>query len=68
MAAVTASLVSAGDRILVIDENGRGLVIKTGPMLEIIGRGKLDDTFWASPAITTRGVLLRGVDHLYCVR
>lgn len=68
MGPVTCALVSAGDRLLVLDESGRALVLRIGPQFEVLGEGKLDDLFWASPAITSRGLLLRGAEHLYCVR
>jgi hypothetical protein len=38
------------------------------PKFEVIGTGKLDDTFWSSPAVAGGDLYLRGVDHLYCVR
>jgi hypothetical protein len=43
-------------------------VIKTGPAFEVVGTGKLDDTFWASPAVAGGDLYLRGVDRLYCIR
>jgi outer membrane protein assembly factor BamB len=63
-----ASPVVAGDRILFVDESGSMVVLKAGSKFEIIGRPKLDDAFWASPAITRRALVLRGVDYLYCLR
>ena len=63
-----ASPVVAGDRILFVDESGSMVVLKAGSKFEIIGRSKLDDAFWASPAITRRARVLRGVDYLYCIR
>lgn len=51
--------------MLVLDEVGSAAIVKTGPKFKVVGSGKLDDTFWASPAIANRDLYLRGVDDLY---
>jgi hypothetical protein len=60
--------VGTGDQVLVLDEAGAAAIIKAGPAFEVVGTGKLDDNFWASPAIAGGDLYLRGVEHLYCVR
>jgi hypothetical protein len=57
-----------GDQVLVLDETGSAAVIKAGAKFEVVGTGKLDDVFWASPSVAGGDLYLRGVDHLYCVR
>lgn len=65
---IAASPVAVGDKVIVLDENGKAVVLKAGPTLDLLGRGQLDDTFWASPALTGGTLLFRGIDHLYCIR
>jgi outer membrane protein assembly factor BamB len=54
--------------VLVLDEAGEAVMIKAGPVFEVVGTGKLDDNFWSSPAVAGGDLYLRGADHLYCVR
>lgn len=65
---VVASPVAVGRKVVVLDESGRAVVLEAGPRFAIAGQGKLDDTFWASPAVARGALLLRGADYLYCVR
>lgn len=58
----------AGDEIFFLDEDGHTFVVKAGPAFQLLGVNKLDDVFWASPAIAGDMVLLRGVDKLYAIR
>ena len=60
--------VATGDHVLLLDESGTAAIIKAGPAFEVIGSGKLDDNFWASPSVAGGDLFLRGVDDLYCVR
>jgi len=66
--AVVASPVATGDKIVMIDESGNCIVIQSGLEFKILGRSKLEDTFWASPAVAGNALLLRGVKYLYCIR
>jgi outer membrane protein assembly factor BamB len=63
-----ASPVVAGHKLVAVDESGSAVVLKTGPKFDLLGRSKLDDAFWASPAVTRDALVLRGVDCLYCIR
>jgi outer membrane protein assembly factor BamB len=65
---VVASPIVAGHRVVLLDESGQAVVLKAGSKFEILGRSKLDDAFWASPAVARDTLLLRGVDCLYCIR
>jgi outer membrane protein assembly factor BamB len=65
---VVASPIVAGHRLVVVDESGRAAVLEVGPKFNLAGQSRLDDTFWASPAVAGRTLLLRGVDYLYCIR
>ncbi len=63
-----ASPIVVGDKLVALDEFGSATVLRVGPEFEVLGRGKLDDVFWSTPAVAGSALLLRGVDHLYCVR
>jgi hypothetical protein len=54
--------------VLLLDESGSAAIIKAGPTFEVVGSGKLDDVFWASPAVAGGDLYLRGGEHLYCIR
>lgn len=65
---VIASPVAAGAKIIILDESGNGRVIQSGSDFKILGQSKLEDTFWASPALASNALLLRGGNYLYCIR
>jgi outer membrane protein assembly factor BamB len=65
---VIASPIAVGDKIVILDEAGNSVVLKAGPKFDLLGRGRLENTFWASPAVAHGALILRGVDALYCVR
>jgi outer membrane protein assembly factor BamB len=65
---VAASPILVDSRLLVIDENGKSLLIECSPGFPIVGEGQLDDIFWSTPAIGHDSVYLRGVEWLYCLR
>lgn len=65
---VAASPLIIGDKLLVIDEQGHGCLVAVGPEFQVVGSGKLDDTFWATPAVANGSIYFRGVNSLYCVR
>lgn len=65
---VIASPVAVGRKVLILDESGQAMVIEAGPHFRIVGQSKLDDRFWASPAVARRAPLLRGVRFLYRLR
>jgi outer membrane protein assembly factor BamB len=65
---VVASPLVVGRQVIFLDESGSAAVLKAGSQFEILGRSKLDDTFWASPATAHDALVLRGVDYVYCIR
>lgn len=65
---VNASPIIAGQFLLLLDENGRSAMVRLGREFEVAGGGKIDDTFWATPALDENSIYLRGVKKLYCVR
>lgn len=65
---VVASPIVIGDKLLLLDEEGRAAIVRVGPELELVGGGKLDDVFWSTPSVAGKSLLLRGVEKLYCIR
>jgi outer membrane protein assembly factor BamB len=55
-------------KIFCLDDGGATHVLKAGPEFKVLGRNKLDDQFWASPALAGGALILRGVDSVYCVK
>ena len=64
---IAASPIVIGDKLLLLDEEGRTAWVPVGPEFSVSEGGKLDDIFWATPAVAGTRLLLRGVDHLYCI-
>jgi outer membrane protein assembly factor BamB len=64
---VTASPMAADGKLYLQTEDGECYIIKQGPVFEILGVNKLDETFCASPAVSAGRIYLRGRKHLYCV-
>ncbi len=64
---VYASPVVADDRLYVTSREGTTVVLRTGPVLEILATNTLDDQFDASPAVVDGELYLRGARALYCI-
>ena len=65
---VAASPLLVGDKLLLIDENGKSCWVKSGPEFEVVGSGELPDTFWSTPAVANGLIIFRGVESVYCVK
>ena len=55
-------------KIFCLDEEGQTSVVQAGAEFKVLGRNKLDEMFWSSPAMANGTLILRGVDHLYCIK
>ena len=64
---MTASLVAAGDRILMINENGDAVWFKAGPKYEVLATNELDEPVYATPAVAGGRLYIRGRQHLYAI-
>ncbi|MCI0456551.1 MAG: PQQ-binding-like beta-propeller repeat protein [Gemmataceae bacterium] len=64
----TASPWASDGNVFCLDDHGLTVVLRAGPMFEVLATNQLDEMFWASPAVVGEKLLLRGVDHLYCIR
>ena len=60
-----ASLIYGDGHIYGFDQNGKGVVLKAGPSLEILATNKLDDGFMASPCVFGKALILRTKKNLY---
>ncbi len=63
----TSSPWACDGKVFCLDEAGQTFVLKAGSSLEVLGVNSLDEMFWSSPAIMGDRLLLRGVEHLYCI-
>lgn len=64
---VASSPVRIGDRILVSIEDGRTFVFKAGRDDEVLAENTLDAGILATPVATSGRLLIRTLDHLYCI-
>jgi hypothetical protein len=66
MKTIAASPILVGNKLLVLDEQGNCAILDCSIVeLPIVGRGKLEDTFWSTPAVANNALFLRGIDILY---
>ncbi len=63
----SASPVGAADRIYLLSEAGKTVVVQRGPKFKVLAINELDEMFYASPAIVGNAIYLRGDKHLYCI-
>jgi len=64
---VASSPVRIGERILMSVEDGRTFVFKAGRDDEVLAENTLDAGILATPVPTSGGLLIRTLDHLYCI-
>jgi outer membrane protein assembly factor BamB len=64
----TASPWAADGKVYCLDQNGTTAVLEAGSTFNVVGNNKLDGMFWSSPAVAGDRLLLRSVDHLYCIK
>lgn len=64
----TASPWVAGGKIYCLDEVGRTSIFESGPQFKLLATNRLDeDMFWASAACAGDRLILRSLQHLYCI-
>jgi outer membrane protein assembly factor BamB len=64
----TASPWGNGGKVYCLDEDGQTFVLKAGPEFKLLGKNKIDEMCWATPALSGGALFLRGLDHLYCLK
>ena len=60
-----------GDRIYLVNERGRTVVLKAAGSFEVLAESSLgdpDEVFWATPAVTGDAILIRSTAALYCIK
>ncbi|UCG57809.1 MAG: PQQ-binding-like beta-propeller repeat protein [Phycisphaerales bacterium] len=63
----SASLVTAGEHVYFLSDEGVATVVKPGPKLQIVARNELAEETYASPAISNGQIFIRGEKHLFCI-
>ena len=66
-ATFTASPVAFDGKILLTSEDGDTYVIKAGPKHEVVAANSVDEPVYASPAISSGMIFIRGEKNLYCI-
>jgi outer membrane protein assembly factor BamB len=66
--AVTSSPWAYEGKVFLLDNRGTTHVIQGGPVLKVLGKNPLDEMCWSSPAIAGGALVVRTVDHLYCIK
>lgn len=66
-ASFTASPVAFDGKILLTSEDGDTYIIKAGAKYEVMGTNSLDEPVYASPAIASGMIFIRGEKNLYCI-
>ena len=65
---VTASPILVDGKLLAIDEEGQAIFLQATPKeCKLLGRQKLGEPVFASPAMAGGKLFLRGKDHLFCI-
>jgi hypothetical protein len=66
-AGVMASPLASGDKVYVLDHEGRTIVLAAGPEMKVVATNVLNDLCWASAAAAGGKLYIRGSNSLYCI-
>jgi outer membrane protein assembly factor BamB len=64
----TASPWAYAGKVFCLDQDGKTFVVQAGRNFKVLGKNTIAEMFWSSPAVAGGSLLLRGVDHVYCIR
>jgi outer membrane protein assembly factor BamB len=64
----TASPWAHDGKVFCLDDGGTTHVIQAGPELRVLAENTINEMCWSSPAAGRGSLLLRTVDHLYCIK
>jgi len=67
-ARIRASLVAFEDKLLVTSDEGASFVIRAGPKFEVLATNSLEESVWASPALSRGTIFIRGAKHLFAIQ
>jgi outer membrane protein assembly factor BamB len=63
----SASPLAVDGRVYCTDHAGRTTIIEAGPELRVVASNDLGEMTWSSAAVAGERLLVRTVDHLYCI-
>ena len=63
-----SSMISAADRLYVINQGGDAFVLKASPRFEVLATNSLAETTIGSMAVSRGDIFIRTYNHLWCVR
>ena len=67
-AGFSASPIASGGHVYFLDQRGTTHVIEAGPELKVVASNELNgEMSWSSPAVLGNRLLIRTVEHLFCV-
>ena len=66
-AGFTASPWTMNGQLFLLDENGKTFVVRPGKEPDLLHENQVDGIFRSSVAVAAGRLLLRSVDHLYCI-
>ena len=67
-ATFTASPVAIGGLLLLTSEDGETFVVRAGPKHEVIRTNAIGEPVYASPALASKTIFIRGEKHLFAIR
>ena len=56
------------NKIFCLDEAGTTHVLQAGSEFKVLDTNVLGEKFWSTVAISNGSIILRGVEHVYCIR
>ena len=66
-ATFSASPVAFENKILLTSEDGDTFVVKAGPKHEVLATNSVGEPVYASPAIASGNIFIRGEKSLFCI-
>jgi outer membrane protein assembly factor BamB len=55
-------------KVFCLDDSGATHIIQAGSEFKVLGKNSIEEMCWSSAAVADGALLLRGVDHLYCIK
>jgi outer membrane protein assembly factor BamB/Spy/CpxP family protein refolding chaperone len=55
-------------KVFCLDDSGTTHVVQAGPTFKLLGKNSLNEMCWSSPAVAGGSLLVRTVDHLFCIK
>ncbi|MHC4174335.1 MAG: PQQ-binding-like beta-propeller repeat protein, partial [Planctomycetota bacterium] len=56
------------NKVFCLDEAGTTHVLQAGSEFKVLDTNALGEKFWSTAAISNGSIILRGVEHVYCIR